>query len=134
MHDERVPARMLQLQREINPFVRVSDPAALREELLSSFGESDLLGTTLIATEGVNGTMAGSAATIDRLLQILTERVGLLPAWLVVAPLRLGVILDAPLSRMLRYPYLSVALCAVRPPRVGEPPSARRGERSSAPA
>src|SRR5436305_15201668 len=58
-------------------FVRVSDPAALREELLSSFGESDLLGTTLIATEGVNGTMAGSAATIDRLLQILTERVGL---------------------------------------------------------
>jgi SAM-dependent methyltransferase len=71
---------------------------------------------------------------LTNLMRRLTERVGLLPAWLVVAPLRLGVILDAPLSRTLRYPYLSVALCAVRPPRVGEPPPARRGERSSAPA
>jgi UPF0176 protein len=58
-------------------FVRLSEPAALREELLSSFGNSDLLGTTLIAEEGVNGTVAGSAAIIDRFFQTLAERVGL---------------------------------------------------------
>ncbi|HTF62162.1 MAG TPA: hypothetical protein VK638_05555, partial [Edaphobacter sp.] len=46
-------------------FVRLSEPAVLREELLSSFGDSDLLGTTLIAGEGINGTVAGSAATVD---------------------------------------------------------------------
>lgn len=61
-------------------FVRVADPTALREELFSSFSDSDLCGTLLIATEGVNGTMAGSAATIDRLLQTLSERVELDPA------------------------------------------------------
>lgn len=58
-------------------FVRLSEPAVLREELLSSFGDSDLLGTTLIAGEGINGTVAGSAATVDRLLQLLADRVGL---------------------------------------------------------
>jgi UPF0176 protein len=61
-------------------FVRIADPTALREELLSSFSDSDLCGTLLIATEGVNGTMAGPAATIDRLLQTLSERVELDPA------------------------------------------------------
>jgi UPF0176 protein len=58
-------------------FVPISEPAVLRDDLLSSFGDSDLLGTTLIAGEGVNGTMAGSAATVDRFLQTLGERVGL---------------------------------------------------------
>jgi UPF0176 protein len=58
-------------------FVRISEPAVLREELLARFDGSDLLGTTLIATEGVNGTMAGSAATIDHFLQTLAERAGL---------------------------------------------------------
>jgi UPF0176 protein len=58
-------------------FVPISEPTALRDDLLSSFGDSDLLGTTLIAGEGVNGTMAGSAATVDRFLQTLGERVGL---------------------------------------------------------
>lgn len=58
-------------------FVSVSDPKALRQEMLSLFRESDLLGTMLIAEEGVNGTMAASEATIDRLLATLSERVGL---------------------------------------------------------
>jgi UPF0176 protein len=49
-------------------FVRIAEPSILREELLSTFGDGDLLGTTLIAREGVNGTMAGSAATIARFL------------------------------------------------------------------
>ena len=58
-------------------FVRIAEPEVLREELRASFAGSDLLGTTLIAAEGVNGTMAGSAATIDRLLQFLEARTGL---------------------------------------------------------
>lgn len=58
-------------------FVRVSAPKALQQEMLSLFRESDLLGTMLIAEEGINGTMAASEATIDRLLATLSERVGL---------------------------------------------------------
>jgi UPF0176 protein len=58
-------------------FVTLADPSALREELRTMFAGTDLLGTTLIAPEGVNGTMAGDAATIDRLLDFLGERTGL---------------------------------------------------------
>lgn len=58
-------------------FVALSDPPALREELVRTFADTDLLGTTLIAPEGINGTMAASAETIDRLLKLLDERTGL---------------------------------------------------------
>lgn len=58
-------------------FFALADPSVLREELLTTFAMTDLLGTTLIASEGINGTMAGSAATIDRFLSLLTERTGL---------------------------------------------------------
>jgi len=68
---------------------------------------------------------------LTNLMRRLTERIGLLPAWLILAPLRLGVILDAPLSRILRYPYLCVAMCAVRPPRFVESPPTSESDRSS---
>jgi UPF0176 protein len=55
------------------------EPDALRDELQAAFTEEELCGTTLIASEGVNGTMAGSAEVIDRLLDLLAERVGLEP-------------------------------------------------------
>jgi UPF0176 protein len=58
-------------------FITISDPAALRDEMLSVFRETDLLGTMLIAPEGINGTMAASPATIERLLDALSQRVGL---------------------------------------------------------
>jgi len=58
-------------------FFALADPAALREELCANFSSDDLLGTTLIAPEGINGTMAGEAATIDRFLDFLAERTGL---------------------------------------------------------
>jgi len=48
------------------------------------------------------------------LMRRLSARIGLFPAWLTVLPLRVLVVLDAPLSRVLRYPRLSVALCAVK--------------------
>ena len=58
-------------------FVALPDPAALREELRAAFAPSDLLGTTLIAPEGINGTMSGEAQTLDRLLALLARRTGL---------------------------------------------------------
>lgn len=58
-------------------FLSLADPVGLREELREAFVASNLLGTTLIAPEGINGTMAGSAETIDRLLRWLREQTGL---------------------------------------------------------
>jgi UPF0176 protein len=58
-------------------FVALSDPLALRDELRTAFNEDDLCGTVLIAGEGVNGTVAGSCETIDRLLDMLAEKTGL---------------------------------------------------------
>jgi UPF0176 protein len=58
-------------------FLALADPATLREELRATFASTDLRGTTLIAPEGINGTMAGTAETIDRLLEFLAERTGL---------------------------------------------------------
>jgi SAM-dependent methyltransferase len=49
------------------------------------------------------------------LMRMLSERVGRPAAWAIVLPLRALVVLDAPLTRMLGYPHLSVALCAVKP-------------------
>jgi SAM-dependent methyltransferase len=51
------------------------------------------------------------------LMRRLGERLGLKAAWALVLPLRALVLLDAPLSRLLRYPHLSLALCAVKPSR-----------------
>jgi len=58
-------------------FVAIADPVALRDEFRAAFSEDDLCGTMLIAGEGVNGTMAGSAATMGRLLAMLAEKIGL---------------------------------------------------------
>lgn len=58
-------------------FIALPQPEALRDELCAVFADGDLRGTMLIAEEGVNGTMAGPPATIDRLLHLLTEKVGM---------------------------------------------------------
>lgn len=58
-------------------FLALPNPAALRDELRSTFLSTDLLGTTLIAPEGINGTMAGTPDLIDRLLTLLADRTGL---------------------------------------------------------
>jgi SAM-dependent methyltransferase len=54
---------------------------------------------------------------LTNLMRRLGERLGLAGAWAIVLPLRPLVVLDRPLSRLLRYPYLSVAACAVAPSR-----------------
>jgi SAM-dependent methyltransferase len=66
----------------------------------------------LLASEGfVSGVVSQQ---LTNLMRRLTRRFGRLAGWLLVAPLRWLVILDAPLSRLLRYPYLSVVLVAVK--------------------
>jgi SAM-dependent methyltransferase len=52
---------------------------------------------------------------VTDLMRRLTARIGRMGAWLVVLPLRPLVIVDEPLSRLLGYPHLSVALSAIRP-------------------
>jgi SAM-dependent methyltransferase len=52
---------------------------------------------------------------VTDLMRRLTVRFGLAPGWLAVLPLRALVLLDAPLTRFLRYPYLSVTLVGVKP-------------------
>ncbi|WGW04334.1 oxygen-dependent tRNA uridine(34) hydroxylase TrhO [Tropicibacter oceani] len=49
-------------------FTRFDDPAALRGPLLDLCRENQITGTLLLASEGINGTVAGPAAGIDTLL------------------------------------------------------------------
>jgi UPF0176 protein len=58
-------------------FTALPDPERLQAELRAGFSEEELRGTILIAGEGVNGTVAGTAEVVDRLLGVLGERVGL---------------------------------------------------------
>jgi SAM-dependent methyltransferase len=51
---------------------------------------------------------------VTNLMRRLTGRFGRMGAWVIVLPLRALVVLDAPLTKLLRYPYLSVALCGVK--------------------
>lgn len=52
---------------------------------------------------------------LTNLMRRLSERIGRPAAWAVILPLRPLVVLDEPLTRLLRYPHLSVALCGVKP-------------------
>ena len=61
-------------------FVPLPDPAALRQRLLDRFQQTDLLGTLLIAPEGINGTLAASTPTIEAFLKFLSTEAGLDPA------------------------------------------------------
>jgi UPF0176 protein len=49
-------------------FTRFDDPEAVRAPLLEACNALGIKGTLLLATEGINGTIAGSAAAIDAIL------------------------------------------------------------------
>ena len=66
------------------------------------------------------------AQKLTDLMRRLSARAGVTVGWLAVLPLRPLVVLDRPLSALLRYPSLSVALCAVKPPGGGGGAEARR--------
>jgi len=52
-------------------FVRIDDPHALREQLLAHAQESGLLGTVLVAPEGINLFLAGAAGAVRGFLAAL---------------------------------------------------------------
>jgi len=57
-------------------FTRFENPAELREQLWDLCAASDVRGTLLVAEEGINGTIAGTRAGIDRVLQGLQKLPG----------------------------------------------------------
>lgn len=58
-------------------FLDLADPAAFREALLEACRERGLLGTVLVAPEGVNGTLAGGQADIRAVLAWIETYLGL---------------------------------------------------------
>ena len=58
-------------------FLDVDDPAGLRDALQSLCEQRALLGTILVANEGVNGTVAGSETAINTIFAWLGERLAL---------------------------------------------------------
>ena len=58
-------------------FVALSDFQALRGPLLQQMRDHQVFGTLLLAQEGINGTIAGTQAAIDRVLAWLAEQPGL---------------------------------------------------------
>jgi len=55
----------------IYKFVKLPDSAALREPLLAKCDALGITGTLLLAEEGINGTIAGSRSSIDKILAYL---------------------------------------------------------------
>jgi hypothetical protein len=51
---------------------------------------------------------------VTNLMRRLTRRIGRPASWLIVLPLRPLALLDRPLTRLLGFPCLSVAVCAVK--------------------
>jgi 2-polyprenyl-3-methyl-5-hydroxy-6-metoxy-1,4-benzoquinol methylase len=79
------------------------------ERLRSILGEAGLE----LRDEGfVSGIISQK---LTNLMWRLTERIGLPAAWLIVLPLRALVVLDGPLTRMVGYPHLCVAVRAIKP-------------------
>jgi 2-polyprenyl-3-methyl-5-hydroxy-6-metoxy-1,4-benzoquinol methylase len=73
--------------------------------------------------QGAGLTVSGEAFVsgfisqkVTNLMRRLTARMGLLPAWLIVLPLRALVVIDEPLTKLLGYPHLCVAVRAYKPP------------------
>jgi len=98
-------------------FVSLPDSAALREQLRALFIPTDLCGTLLIAPEGINGTLAGSPQTIDRLLDLLALHAGLTRAEVKFAEAK-----DRPFGRLkfhLRKEIIAFRKVAVDPTRPG---------------
>lgn len=54
-------------------FCPVADPAALQSQLLALLTEANICGTLIVASEGINGTIAGSRAGIDQVHQFLLD-------------------------------------------------------------
>jgi UPF0176 protein len=58
-------------------FTDIDDPEKLRVDLLALCQEHDLLGTLLVAKEGVNGSLTGSGESVQAVFDWLQERLSL---------------------------------------------------------
>jgi len=58
-------------------FMDIEDPDALRGELQALCEREQLLGTILVAGEGINGTLAGGADAVQRIFDWLARRLSL---------------------------------------------------------
>lgn len=58
-------------------FIDVADPAGLKEALFGVCRERGLLGTVLVAPEGINGTLAGAEADLHDVLLWIETQLGL---------------------------------------------------------
>lgn len=58
-------------------FMTIADAPSLRLRLKAAFTPLDICGSLLVATEGINGTLAGSAGSIDAMIAILKKETGL---------------------------------------------------------
>jgi UPF0176 protein len=58
-------------------FLDLADPDAFRDALLERCRGAGLLGTVLVAREGVNGTLAGSEEDLRNVLRFIGDRLGL---------------------------------------------------------
>ena len=66
-------------------FLDLEDPESFARELNEECREAGLLGTILVAHEGLNGTVAGTRRDIERVLLFIESRLdldtGLAPRW-----------------------------------------------------
>ncbi len=58
-------------------FLDLDDPRSFADALLEKCREAELLGTVLVADEGVNGTLAGTRQDIESVLRYIELRLGL---------------------------------------------------------
>lgn len=58
-------------------FLDLEDPPSFARELSGECREAGLLGTILVAHEGLNGTVAGAEGDIERVLRFVESRLGL---------------------------------------------------------
>ena len=58
-------------------FTPIAEPAVLRDALLAEFTKLNICGTLLVAAEGINGTLAGTAEDVQKMLALLTHTCGL---------------------------------------------------------
>jgi len=98
-------------------FTDIDDPRALRTDLLAVCEQHKLLGTLLVAREGVNGSLTGSGESVQAVLDWLEERLSL------TEPLegRWNEASDAPFRRMrvkIRSEIVTLGRPDIRPDKV----------------
>ncbi|PZD70731.1 Thiosulfate sulfurtransferase GlpE [Acaryochloris thomasi RCC1774] len=62
-------------------FIYIEDCLPLKEQLIEIFQAHNLMGTILLATEGLNGTVAGPASGIEALFQFLHQDSRFVDLW-----------------------------------------------------